>query len=334
MSIPYIRKLVSHRAVLATAAGLAASSISFVPLASAQDDFPNRPVRLTVGFSPGGGIDTVARIVAQETTKTLPQPIIVENRPGAGGNIAADSVAKAPADGYSLHFAAPGSAVINHHLIKPMPYEFKDLTPVTLVGLVPLVVIVPVDSPLKSLQDLVATARAQPGKLTYGTPGIGTSNHMATELFLHSANIKAVHVPYKGPAANTDLIAGRLDFIFDAITTATPFITGGKVRALAVTTPTRSPMLPDVPPISELGYPNYAASNWYGVVTRTGTPAPIIDKLNAAMRDAVRQPEVTKRLEAMGVIVKASSVAEFRQFLDEQHRAIGQLVKDANIKIE
>jgi tripartite-type tricarboxylate transporter receptor subunit TctC len=324
-----------RRSFAVAAAGLIASSLLVqAPIVNAKDDYPTRPIRLTVGFSPGGGIDTVARIVAQEVAKTFPQPIVVENRPGAGGNIAADSVAKAPPDGYSLHFAAPGSAVINHHLIKPMPYEFNDLTPVTLVGTVPLVVIVPVDSPLKSLQDLVATARAQPDKLTYGTPGVGTSNHMATELFLHMAQLKAVHVPYKGPAANTDLIAGRLDFIFDAITTATPFITGGKVRALAVTTPMRSPMLPDVPTIAELGFPKYSASNWYGVVTRAGTPAPVVSKLNAAMREAVRQPEVTKRLEGMGVIVRASTVDEFRQFLDEQHQAIGQLVKAAGIKIE
>jgi tripartite-type tricarboxylate transporter receptor subunit TctC len=302
-------------------------------LAAAQD-FPTRPIRLFVGFTPGTGIDVVARIVATEVSKSLPQPIVVENRPGAGGDIAAEAAIKSSNDGYALHWAAPGSAVINHHLIKNMPYGFKDLVPVSLIGLVPLVVIVPSQSAFKSLADIVAAAKASPGKLSYGTPGIGTSNHMATELFLFQAKVRATHVPYKGSAANNDLLGGSLDFIFDAITTSTPLIKGGKVRPLAVTTAVRSPLLPEVATIAQQGYPGYEASNWYAVMTPAGTPPPVIQKLNAEFVKAARSPEVEKRLESLGVIVTATSADELRKFLDAQYQAMGRVVKEANIRPE
>jgi tripartite-type tricarboxylate transporter receptor subunit TctC len=305
-----------------------------ISAAAVAQEFPSRPIRLFVGFTPGTGIDVVARIVAAEVSKSIGQPVVVESRAGAGGNLAADATAKAPADGYTLHWAAPGSAVINHHLSKSMPYAFKDLAPVSLVGLVPLVVIVPSQSPLKSLGELVSSAKASPGKMSYGTPGIGTSNHMATELFLYHAKLKATHIPYKGSAANTDLLAGSLDFIFDSITTATPFITSGRVRALAVTTPIRSPLLPDVATIEQLGYPGYSASNWYAVVAPAGTPAPIIQRLNAEFVKAARNPEVEKKLQSLGVIVSASSVEELRTFLDAQYEAIGRVVREAGIRAE
>lgn len=311
------------------AAILAAAS----SLAAAQD-FPTRPIRLFVGFTPGTGIDVVARIVATEVSKSLAQPIVVENRPGAGGNIAADAAIKSSNDGYSLHWAAPGSAVINHHLIKNMPYGFKDLEPVSLIGLVPLVVIVRSQSAFKSLADIVAAAKASPGKLSYGTPGIGTSNHMATELFLFQAKVRATHVPYKGSAANNDLLGGSLDFIFDAITTSTPLIKGGKVRPLAVTTAVRSPLVPDVATIAQQGYPGYAASNWYAVVTPAGTPPAVIQKLNAEFVKATRSPEVEKRLQSLGVIVTATSAEELRKFLDAQYEAMGRVVKEAGIRAE
>ncbi|MBS0337031.1 MAG: tripartite tricarboxylate transporter substrate binding protein [Proteobacteria bacterium] len=312
---------------------LAGCALALPGTPSAQD-FPKHPIRLYVGFTPGTGIDVVARIVAAEASKSLAQPVIVENKAGAGGNIAGDATAKAAPDGYSLHWAAPGSAVINHHLNKSMPYAYKDLVPVSLVGIVPLVVIVPTQSPYKSLADLVAAAKANPGKLSYGTPGIGTSNHMATELFLYSAKIRATHVPYKGSAATQDLLAGNLDFIFDSITTATPFITSGKMRPLALTTAMRSPLLPDVATIAEQGYPGYEASNWYAVMAPHGTPAAIIQKLNAEFVKASRAPEVEKRMQSLGVIVVASSADELRKFVDAQYEAIGRVVREAGIRAE
>ncbi len=312
---------------------VAALLIAASGVAAAQD-FPSRPVRLFVGFTPGTGIDVVARIVAAEVSKSLPHPVVVENRAGAGGNIAAEAAIKASNDGYALHWAAPGSAVINHHLIKTMPYGFKDLAPVSLIGIVPLVVIVPTASPLKSLADLAAAARAAPGKLSYGTPGIGTSNHMATELFLFQAKLRATHIPYKGSAANNDLLAGTLDFIFDSITTATPLINGGKVRALAVTTAVRSPLLPDVATIAQQGFPGYEASNWYALTAPLGTPAPVIQKLNAEFVKAARSPEVEKRLQSLGVVVTASSTEDLRRFLDTQYEAMGRVVKESGIRPE
>ncbi len=315
------------------AAALAACAVATSAAGLAQE-FPNRPIRLYVGFTPGTGIDVVARIVAAEVSKNIGQPVVVENRPGAGGNIAGDAAAKAAPDGYSLHWAAPGSAVINHHLNKAMPYAFKDLAPVTLIGIVPLVVIVPANSPYKTLADVANAMKATPGKLSFGTPGVGTSNHMATELFLYNAKAKATHIPYKGSAANQDLLAGSLAFIFDSITTATPFITGGRVRPLAVTTAMRSPMLPDVQTIAEQGYPGYDAANWYAVTAPNGTPAPIVQKLNAEFVKAVRTPEVEKRLQGLGVIVAGSSVDELRRFLDTQYESIGRVVKEAGIRTE
>lgn len=316
---------------LRTLAGCLALSIA--GLAAAQD-FPSRPIRLFVGFTPGTGIDVVARIVSAEVSKNIAQPIVVENRPGAGGNIAGEAAAKSAPDGYSLHWAAPGSAVINHHLNKAMPYAYKDLAPVSLIGIVPLVVIVPAQSPHKTLADVVAAARANPGKMSYGTPGVGTSNHMATELFLFNAKIRATHVPYKGSAANNDLLAGTLDFIFDAITTSTPLIRGGKVRPLAVTTDIRSPMLPDVATIAQQGYPGYAAANWYAVTAPSGTPAAVMQKLNAEYVKAARSPEVEKRLESLGLLVAATSIEDARRFFDTQYEAIGRVVKEAGIRAD
>ena len=315
------------------AAAFAACALAAPVVATAQD-FPSRPIRLYVGFTPGTGIDVVARIVATEVSKNIGQPVVVENRAGAGGNIAGDAAAKAAPDGYSLHWAAPGSAVINHHLNKSMPYGYRDLAPVTLIGIVPLVVIVPTQSPFKTLADVANAAKASPGKLSFGTPGVGTSNHMATELFLYSAKISATHVPYKGSAANQDLLAGSLAFIFDSITTATPFISGGRVRPLAVTTAVRSPMLPDVQTIAEQGYPGYNAANWYAVTEPNGTPAPIVQKLNAEFVKAVRTPEVEKRMQALGVIVAGSSVDDLRGFLDAQYESIGRVIKEAGIRSE
>ena len=312
---------------------LAGCALIVSSVASAQE-FPNRPIRLYVGFTPGTGIDVIARIVAAEVSKTMPQPVIIDNKAGAGGNIAGEATAKATPDGYSLHWAAPGSAVINHHLNKSMPYAYKDLVPVSLIGIVPLVVIVPTQSPFKTLSDLVAAARATPGKLSYGTPGIGTSNHMATELFLHQAKIRATHVPYKGSAATQDLLGGNLDFIFDSITTATPFITSGKMRPLALTTAMRSPLLPEVTTVAEQGYPGYEASNWYALMAPLNTPAAVIQKLHAEFTRASRVPEVDKRMQSLGVIVVASTPEELRKFVDAQYEAIGRVVKEAGIRAE
>lgn len=293
--------------------------------------FPSRPIRLLVGFTAGGGIDAIARIVAQEAAKELGQPIIIENKAGLAGGIAADTVAKSEPDGYTLLVTAPGSAVINPHLVKDLPYKLEDTRGVTLIGLVPLVVVTHAASKLRSLADLVAAAKANPNGLNYGTVGVGTSNHMATELFELVSGVRMTHVPYKGPQANTDLLAGRLDLIFDSITTAAPFISQDQYRALAVTTKSRSPLLPAVATISELGYPNYEASNWYGVVAPARTPNDVVEKLNAAFVKAIRAPEVTKRLETVGLIISANKPAEFDAFIANQYGSMAEIVRAAGL---
>lgn len=297
--------------------------------ASAQNvpAFPNKPIKMLVGFTPGGGIDTVARLAAQEASKHLAVPVIVENRPGLGGSIAGEAVARAAPDGYTIFVTAPGSAVINPHLLKDLNYKVEDTRGVTLIGLVPLVIVTHPGSKLHTLSDLVKAAKSNPGGLNYGTVGVGTSNHMATALFEMVSGIKMAHVPYKGPQANTDLLAGRLDLIFDAITTATPFIKENQYRALAVTTTVRSPMLPAVPTIAESGYPDYEASNWYGIVAPAGTPQDIVAKLNDAFVKAIRAPETTKRLEDMGVIVAANTPSQFDEFLRAQYQRMGEVVR-------
>ena len=303
-------------------------------LAEAQSarPFPTRPVRLLVGFTAGGGIDAIARIVAQEASKHLSHPIVIENKPGLAGGIAAETVAKSEADGHTLLMTAPGSAVINPHLIKDLSYKFDDMTAVTLVGLVPLVVVTHTGSKLHSLHDVIATAKAHPGSLNYGSVGVGTSNHMATVLFEMLSGIQMTHVPYKGPQANTDLLAGRLDLIFDAITTATPFIQASQYRPLAVTTKTRSPLLPSVPTIAESGFPDYEASNWYGIVAPAQTPKELVSKLHEVFVTAIRSPEVMKRLEDIGMNVAANTPADFDEFLREQYRRMGDIVRTTGVK--
>lgn len=325
----------SFEKAVASVCAIAMMSFAFLPSGARAQEFPSRPIRLVVGFSPGSGIDIVARILAQKISKSLPQSVIVENKPGAGGNIGADAVAKSAPDGYTLYFTGVGSAVISFHLLKKMPYKYEDLVPVTLVGMVPLVVIVSPKRGYGSLEDLVKAAKARPGALNYGSAGIGTVNHMSSELFKKVANIDAVHVPYKGGAeSNRALIAGTVDFNFDPITTASSYIKAGTVRALAVTTKSRSPIIPDVPSISELGYPEFETTIWYGVQAPAQTPAAIIQKLNAEFVRAIREPEIEKRLTGMGLILRATSAEEAKKFIDGQYQTIGALVKAIGIEAE
>ena len=314
--------------------GLAVAVAMLVPAVTTAQEFPTRVIRIVAGVTPGGGLDSAARILANELGKALPQPVIIDNRGGAGGSIGADVVAKAEPDGHTLLMAAPGNAVINPHLIKNLSYKYEDLTPVALIGLVPLVVIVRSENPIRSLADFVAAAMAQPGALNYGTPGVGTSNHMATVMFEVAAGVKLTHVPYRGPEANSDLLAGRLDFIFDAITTASPLIAAGKVRPLAVTTLRRAPALPDVPAISELGYPDFDSTNWYGILAPAKTPAPVIARLNRLIVAAIEGPDAKPKLEHLGLVLKPGTPADFKTFADAQYRKMGEAVRASGIQPE
>jgi tripartite-type tricarboxylate transporter receptor subunit TctC len=317
----------------AAALCLALCAAFFTVTARADDTFPTRPVRLVCGQAAGTGMDTVSRLLAQEVTKSIGQQVFVENKPGAGGNIGADFVAKSPADGYTLFMSGNGSAVINPFLYKEMPFKYEDLVPVTLVGYLPLVIVVSPKSGFGSLAGLVNAAKAQPGKLNFGTPGVGTSNHLTAELFKLKAKIDTVHVPYKTLMA-PDLISGTLDYTFDAIASSMPFIKAGTLRALAVTTKERSAALPDVPTVAEQGYPDFAASIWYMVLVPARTPAAVVRKLNQAFVTAARQPEAAARIASMGVTIRATSPEEAQAFMDAQYREMGALIRTAGIKAE
>jgi tripartite-type tricarboxylate transporter receptor subunit TctC len=330
-----IRKATPLTRRMLTGLVLATLALPFNHSTQAQTDtFPNRPIRLQVGYAAGGGIDAVSRIVAEEVSKLLPQRIVVENRAGAGGTIASDFVAKSEPDGHILMTAAAGSTVISPHLKKDMTYRIEDFTGVTLLGAGPLLIIVSATSPIKDLADLIKRAKAAPGTITYGSPGVGTSNHTAALMFEQAAGIKLQHIPYKGPEANMDLLAGRIDLVFDALTTATPFIKDGRVRAIAITTKQRNSDLPSVPTIAESGFPGFDASNWYGIVAPAKTPSATIEKLNAAFLAALRDPTVKAKLNTIGFTVAGTSAAEFNDFLKSQYEKMGAAIRAANITPE
>jgi tripartite-type tricarboxylate transporter receptor subunit TctC len=312
---------------------LAFVAIPFCRCAYAQN-FPDRPIRFLVGFNPGIGMDVAARMVAQTATKNLPHPVVVENRSGAGGSVAAEYVAKATPDGHTLLVSALGAAVINHYLLKGIGYKFEDLAPVTLMGSVPLVIVVRPDSKITNVASLIAAAKAAPGILKYGTVGIGTSNHLATAQFERLADVKMSHITYRGTQAHTDLIGGDIDLMFDAITTATSFIGNNQLRAVAVTTTARSPLLPNVPTIAEAGLPTYSLSNWYGIFAPAKTPEAIVKRLNAELVRAMRDPETERRLAALGIIIAANSPSEFRAFLNTEYKKMGEIIQASGIKPE
>jgi tripartite-type tricarboxylate transporter receptor subunit TctC len=300
--------------------------------ARADEAYPARRVQLVCGTAAGTGMDSVARILSGEISKTFGQPMFVDNKTGFGGNMGADFVAKSPPDGYTL-FIAGSSTVVSSFIVKQMPFRYEDLVPVTLVGYLPLVLVVSSKSRFTSLAALVEAARAQPGKLNFGTSGIGTTNHLAAEQFNRKAKIDTVHVPYKTPVA-IDVMSGVLDFAVDAVTSAVPHIKAGKLRALAVTTRERSAVLPDVPTIAELGYPDFDTSIWYAVLVPAHTPSAVVNRLNTEFVKAAHQPEIATRLAGLGLIVRATPPGEAQAFMDAQRRELGTLIKAIGIKPE
>lgn len=295
---------------------------------AAAENYPARPISLVVPYAPGGGVDTVGRIVAKGLGEKLGQSVVVENKAGAGSNIGSDFVAKSAPDGYTLLLASPATAV-NVSLYKRMPFDpVKDLRPVTLVGKVPSVMIVSNDLPVKTLQDFVDLAKKQPGKLNFGSGGNGTSEHLAGEMFKNMAGLDIVHVPYKGGAAAlVDLVAGRISAIIINQITALPMIESGKVRALAVADDKRSSKLPETPTFSEQGYPDYRVSVWWGVMAPAGVPDGIVAKLDAKVREGIATSSSQQSLEAMGVDVLAQGPQQFGDFLADEIKRWSEIVK-------
>jgi tripartite-type tricarboxylate transporter receptor subunit TctC len=314
---------------------LSVSALSLLVVNARATDYPAAPVKLIAPFAPGGSIDTVARVLSTQLSQELGQPVVVENRSGAAGNVGFEAVARSAPDGYTLAVAGTTLAV-NVSLYKNLRYNaLTDLAPITQLVAQPNVLVVPRELPVKNVEELIAYAKANPGKLNYGSSGAGASQHLAGELFKRHAGIDIVHVPYRsGGPAMTDVVAGRLQLMFETIPGSLPFVRSGQVRALAVTGEQRSPALPDVPTVREAGVDKFVAVGWLGIVAPANTPAPIVEKLNAAIRKAVGTPLVSQRLTELGLEVKLSTPNEFSDLINREVEAFRKLITDAKILLD
>jgi tripartite-type tricarboxylate transporter receptor subunit TctC len=302
----------------------------------AQPSFPSRAVTITVGFAPGGGTDTAARIVAQKLSQNIGQSVVVENRAGAGGNIAAQHIANATPDGYTISLSSVGPLSVSPSLYKNLPYDPKrDIAPITMGVVFPNVFVVHPRVPAKTLKEFVALAKAKPGELNYASSGVGGAGHLAGELFKQAAGIDMVHVPYKGGGpAMTDLLGGRVTMYPAVPSTALPHIQAGKVRALAVTGPSRVPTLPDVPTVAESGYPGFEAMNWYAFVAPAKTPPEILDYWNRELVKVLKDPAVHAALMRDGLEPMPGTREELARYIDRETGKWGKVVRDAKIQAE
>ena len=316
--------------------GLAAAC-AFAPAiggtATAQN-WPNRVVRLVVPFTPGGGIDAIGRILGARLSDIWGQQVVVENKPGAGANIGIEFAARAAPDGYTMLITA-GGLTVNQYLFPSINYDpIADFAPVTLICLFPNLLVVPKDSKFRSVGDILAFARANPGKLTYASPGHGSSPHMSAELFKYMAKVDITHVPYRGAAPGyTDLLAGRIDMYFTVMASGLPMVEAGQVRALGVSTAKRQEAAPDVPPIGEAGVPGYDTSSWFAFVVPAKTPQDIIRKMNADTLTVLAEPAIKARLDKLGVIIVGSTPEALGAHLKEDAAKWGPVIKAANIKV-
>lgn len=312
-----------------------AVSMSFSPSALAQS-FPSRPLRIVVPFPAGGTTDVLARAVAQKLTETLGQPVVVDNRPGAGGNIGAELVAKSPPDGYTLLMGTVGTHAINPGLYPKMPYDHvRDFAPVILVAGVPNVLVVNPSLPVNSVQELIAYAKANPGKLNFASSGNGTSIHLSGELFKTMAGVQIMHVPYKGSApALQDMVGGQVQLMFDNLPSSLALIKGGKLKALAVTSSARAAALPDVPTMAESGLPGFEASSWFGLLAPAGTPQPAIAKLNAEVARWLASPEAKEKLLAQGAIAAGGTPEDFARHIAAETAKWQKVVKESGAKVD
>jgi tripartite-type tricarboxylate transporter receptor subunit TctC len=313
----------------------AAALAPFAQVARA-DTFPSRVVKLVVGFPPGGGADLASRIVANRLSEIWRQQVIVENRPGAGARLALDAVAHAAADGYTM-LLAPGSPLVQPLLFSTLTFDpAVDFAPVSLVGTYPDIIVVPNSSPFQNLQDFIAHAKANPGKMSWASPGVGTVPHLAGELFKHMAGIEMTHVPYRGVTQGlmSDFIAGRLDLMFNTTGSLLQPVRSKQVRGLAVTTAQRFPSEPELPTVVEQGVAGYDVSSWYGIYLPAKTPPDIIKKMNADMVAMLSEPAIQQKYEPLGVLAQGSTPAELAAKNEADAALWGPIIKEANIKVE
>jgi tripartite-type tricarboxylate transporter receptor subunit TctC len=323
-----------HRLLAASSVFLLAAAFPAAAVADAVE-YPTKPIMLIVPYAPGGSVDTVARIVGNEVSNEIGQPIIIENRSGAAGNIGFETVARALPDGYTLLMAS-SSLAVNVSLYRKLGYDpVKDFAPISLMALQPNLLVVNPKLPVKTLAELIVYAKTNPSELNFGSSGVGTSQHLAGELFKRRAGVDIVHIPYRGGGpAMIDLVDGRLQMMFETIPSALPHVQSGQVRAIAITVGERSKMLPNVPTVSEAGLPGFVSRGWLGVAAPAKTPKPIIDKLNAAITKTLAMPSVADRLTELGLQVKSTSPSEFATFIDQEIKDYRIIIMDAKITLD
>ena len=322
--------LVSRRALLAA---LLACSIPFVFAADAPK-YPSKTIKFIVPVPPGGGVDLLARVVGQKMGESMGVTVIIENKPGASAAIGTDALAKSPPDGYTIMMAYTAHAT--NPLLTKLPYDTdKDFTAVAFVGYIPLVLVTNPSFPANSVKDIVAMAKAKPGSVQYASGGAGAGAHLSGELFKQMANVDITHVPYKGnaPALN-DVLGGQVPFMFDTLPTSLPHIKAGKLKALAVTTEKRTPLAPDIPTMIEQGWPGFVISAWYAVLAPAGTPRDIVARLNAEINNAVKDPELQKRMADQGIELVGGTPEEAQKFIDSEVVRWRKVIKEKGITAE
>ena len=316
--------------------GLLLAILCLGPAAQAEPGYPSKPITLVVAFAPGGGTDTAARILAKELSAELGQPIVVDNRAGAGGAIGAASVVRAAPDGYTLLLGTGSELVVLPVVKAKRPYDVvKDFEPVAQIGAVSLVLVAHPSVQANTVQELIALARAKPGQLTYASFGIGSTNHLIGEFFSGKADVQLLHVPYKGSAAAaTDLIAGEVKIAFDTVSVAMPLVQGGKLKALATLSPARSSLAPDLPTMAESGVAGLATEGWMGVLAPRNTPANIVDKLNKAITKVLQIPSVRDAFVERGVTIVIGRPGQFREFIKAEVDKWTDVVKASGVQVE
>jgi len=311
-------------------------ALALAAAACPAQTYPSKPVRFVLTNPPGGTVDTLARVLGDELGKSLGQPFVIENRPGANGTIGGEIVATAAPDGYTILLGPPGPIALNKLLYAKMPYDPGVVfAPVSLVAIAPLVLVATPALPATSLQQLLADARARPGQITYASQGNGSSGHLAMELLKSMTGVDLVHVPYKGSApAIADLLAGRVQVMFDNTTSSLPQVRSGKLRALAVAERTRLKAAPEIPTVDESGVKGFEATPWFGVVTRAGTPKETVDRLAAQIGEIVRRPDVDARFAALGVELKGTTPEAFAAHIERELAKWDRIVKQSGAKLD
>ncbi len=312
-----------------------AAALLVAALPSLAQTWPTRTVKIVVPFPAGGPTDVLTRVLAEKLGTQLGQPVVVENKPGAGGAIGADFVAKSPADGYTLVMATTSTHSIGPYLGKQAYDPVKDFTPIVWVGNATNILVVSPQLPVSNVKELIELAKKEPGRLNYATSGIGTISHLTTELFAAMAGVKLNHVPYKGTQQSIpDIMSGQVSILFDNVMTSQPNIKAGKVKGLAISSPSRSPLAPELPTIAEAGLPGFQSLTWFGLLGPAGTPKPVVDRVNAEMNRALSLPDIQVRFAQMGFEPAGGTASDFAQAIQRDSQKWSKVIKDAGVRAE